>query len=215
MIMRTWDKTYRERGEVQTWISDLVKEAVKVMKKKKVKKVLDLGFGTGRHTIFLAEKGFGVYGIDISEKGKEITAKKAKEKGLNVHLSIADMKDMPFEDGFFDAIIASYTIEHNTLEGLKKTVSEMERVLKPGGVVAATLISNRDPRYGTGKEIEPGTCTGTTDSEEGDVPHRFSDEKETKELFKNFKLLKLYENKGFSERRKAQSAHWEIIAEKV
>jgi ubiquinone/menaquinone biosynthesis C-methylase UbiE len=189
---------------------------VELLRKNNVRRILDLCFGTGRHTIFLAEKGFDVYGIDISENGKEITERKVKEKNLkNVHLKLADMQNVPFEDNFFDAIIATYALEHNTLAGLKKTILELERVLKPKGILIATLISTKDPRYGNGKEIEPNTFTNLEDFAESSVLHHFSDEREAKELFAKFNLMKLRENIGYSERRKMKAVHWEIIAEKL
>ncbi len=213
--MADWDKTYRKKGEIQTGVIDIVKESIEFFRKIKVKKILDLCFGTGRHTIFLAEKGYEVYGIDISKKGKEITEKKAKNKNLkNIHLKIADMHDLPFENNYFDAIVAVYALEHNTLAGVKKTISELTRVLKPKGILVATLISTKDPRCGTGEKIEPNTFKDYHDTTESDVIHRFSDEKEVKELFAKYNLIKLREKHGYSERRKMKSAHWEIIAEK-
>ena len=213
--MRDWEGAYKEKGEIQTWVSDIVKESVELLKERAVKKILDIGFGTGRHSIFLAEKGFDVYGIDVSKTGKGITENKAKEKNLNIHLKIADMQNMPFKDNFFDAIIAIYALQHNTLAGLKRTISELERVLKPKGILIATLISTKDPRYGTGKEFEPNTFTSLEDPTESDVPHHFSDEKEVRKLFSKFDLIKLKEDFGYSERRKTKSVHWEIIAEKL
>jgi ubiquinone/menaquinone biosynthesis C-methylase UbiE len=214
--MKDWDKTYEEKGEIQNWISDIVKDSVELLRKNNVRRILDLCFGTGRHTIFLAEKGFDVYGIDISERGKEIAEKKAKEKDLkNIHLKLADMKNLPFEENFFDAAIATYALEHNTLAGLKKSISELIRVLKPKGILIATIISTKDPRYGTGKEIEPSTFTNIGDFAESSVIHHFSDEMEVKELFAEFELIKLKENFGYSTRRKMKAVHWEIIAEKL
>lgn len=124
------------------------------------------------------------------------------------------MHDLPFEDSFFDAVIAVYAIEHNTLAGLKKTLSELERVLKPKGILIATLISTKDPRRGAGKEIEPNTFTSLDDPVESDVIHRFSDKKEAKQVFANFDIIKLKERTGYSERRKAKAVHWEITAER-
>ncbi|MFH0949397.1 MAG: class I SAM-dependent methyltransferase [Candidatus Aenigmatarchaeota archaeon] len=214
--MKDWDSTYKEKGEIQTWVSDIVKNSIELLKKRNAKKVLDLCFGTGRHTVFLAENGFDVYGIDISKTGKAITERKIKEKNLkNIHLKIADMHDIPFDNNFFDAIIAVHALPHNTLVGLKQTISEMERTLKPNGILIATLISTKDPRYDTEKEIEPNTFTGIEDPDESDVPHHFSDKKEVKELFAKFNLIDVKEKAGYSERRKVKIVHWEIIAEKL
>ena len=215
MCMKDWEEAYQKKGEIQAWVSDIVKNSLDLFKERNVKKVLDLCFGTGRHVIFLAENGLDVYGIDISKTGKEITEKKVKGKNLkNVHLKLADMHNIPFENNFFDAIIAVYTLEHNTLAGLKKTTLELNRVLKSKGILVATLISTKDPRYDTGKEIEPNTFTNIKDPAESDVPHRFSDEKEAKELFTRFNLIDVKEKTGYSERRKMKTVHWEIIAEK-
>ncbi len=216
MSKKDWDNLYRDKGEIQTEVIDLVKNSVKLLKEKGIIKILDLDFGTGRHSIFLAEKGFDVYGIDISEKGKEITEKKIRERNLkNVHLKIADMHDIPFEDNFFDAVIAVYALEHNTIKGLKDTISEVERVMGNKGALLATLISTKDPRYGTGKEIEPNTFINQADPTEIDVPHHFSDKKEVKELFNHFHVIKLEEKTGYSKRRKAEAVHWEIVAERL
>ena len=213
--MKNWDEAYKEIGIVQTGMADLIKEAVKLFKKHKVRRVLDLGFGTGRHTVFLAEQGLEVYGMDISEKGKEITEGKLKEKGLKANLQIADMHKLPYQDNFFDAVVAIYVIEHNTLKGLKESIAEIRRALKPGGVLVATLISTKDPRHGTGKEIEPNTFVNFNDPVESDVMHRTSDKKEAKKLFGQFNILKLEEMEGFSPRRKMKTFHWEIIVKKM
>ena len=216
--MKNWETTYKEKGEVQTGVADIIKNSLEILKKRNVKKVLDLGFGTGRHIIFLADNGFDVYGIDISKTGKKITEKKIKEKNLNnALLKKADMHDIPFGDNFFDAVFAIYVIEHNTFAGLKKTVSEMLRVLKPKGIIVATTISTKDPRYKMGKKVEQKTFINlynTTGGDDSDVPHRFSDKKEMKRLFYKFNILDMKEVFGYSERRKAKIVHWEIIAEK-
>ena len=212
--MRDWDTAYRKKGEIQTWIDKIVEDSVDLFKQRNVKRILDLGFGTGRHTIFLAEKDFDVYGIDISEKGKEITEQKGKEKNLNIHLVVGDMHDLPFEDTFFDAIIVIYTIHHTNLTGLKRIMSEVKRVLKPKGIFVGTLISTKDLRYGTGKKLEPDTFIGINEPVDPDVPHHFSDERKVKELFSGFNFLNLEEKTSFSQRRHVDSVHWEIIAEK-
>ncbi|MFA4819832.1 MAG: class I SAM-dependent methyltransferase [Candidatus Aenigmatarchaeota archaeon] len=214
--MRDWENAYKERGEIQIGIEPLVKKSLKLLKKRKARKVFDLCFGTGRHVIFLAENGFDVYGIDISKTGKAITERKIKQKGLkNVHLKVADMRKIPFKNNTFDAVIAVNALQHNTLNGVKDTIHELKRVLKPNGTLVATLISTKDPRYKAGKQVEPNTFTDLGDDPSDiDVPHHFSDKKEATELFSQFNRVKLKEAEGFSERRQMKAVHWEIIAEK-
>lgn len=214
MAMKDWESAYRKK-RVKARVSDIVKESLWLLKKREAKKVLDVGFGVGGHALFLAENGFDVYGIDISKTGKRIAEKKARDKKLSIKLKTADMKKIPFGDSYFDAIIAVYTIPHNTLCGLRRTISEIERVLRPGGILVATLLSKKDPRYGTGEEIEPGTFVKLDDPVESDVPHRFSDDRELNDLFSGFHFIKLRENYGYSDRRKMPAVHWEIAAEKA
>ncbi len=216
MNTEDWDKAYRKKGEIQKKVSGIVESSLNILKHRSAKKVLDIGFGTGRHTIFLAENGFDVYGIDISEAGKEVTEKKTKEMRLeNVHLKIADMHDIPFGDNYFDAIVAVHTIVHNTLSGLEKTISELYRVLKPGGILITNTVSTKDPRFNNGIKIEHNTYIIPYDPDESNVPHHFSDEKELKRLFSKFNLISLWETRGFSERRKMETIYLEMIAEKL
>lgn len=185
-ILKNWDEAYRKIGILQPEVMDIVKEAVDVFRQNNVQKVLDLGFGTGRHTVFLAKKGFEMYGTEVSEKGKEITEQRLKEAGLAAKLFMADMHRLPFENGNFDAVIAIYVIEYNTLAGLKETIAEIKRVLKPGGIFVGTLITDKDYKNGLGNEIERGTFINPEDQIESTMPHRITDEKEVHELFSEF-----------------------------
>ncbi len=56
-----------------------------------------------------------------------------------------DLSDLPeFEADSFDAVVAISSLEHNTPAGLEQVVAELLRVLKPGGVLLATLTAGRD-----------------------------------------------------------------------
>ena len=65
--MKDWDGIYKTRGEVQIQVLPRVRRIVPFLKQNKVRKILDLGCGTGRHTVFLAQHGFNVTAIDISD----------------------------------------------------------------------------------------------------------------------------------------------------
>jgi SAM-dependent methyltransferase len=55
---------------------------------------------------------------------------------------LSDLLDIP--DNSFDAVVSISALEHNTPEGLEQVVQEIMRVLKPGGVLLATLTAGRD-----------------------------------------------------------------------
>jgi len=216
-MTKDWDSAYREKGIIQPDVVPIVSASIEILKSRGVKRVLDVSFGTGRHTVFLAENGFDTYGIDVSDAGKKITETKIREKGLKAHLQIADMKNMPFDDGFFDAVIAVHTLQHNTIIGLRKTISEITRVLKPKGILVATSVSKNDPRFSDkrNKKIAPDTFIHTFDPDEADVPHYYCDEKTVKELFSEYNFLKFEEEHKTSPRRNnVPIAHFVFIAEK-
>jgi 2-polyprenyl-3-methyl-5-hydroxy-6-metoxy-1,4-benzoquinol methylase len=67
--------------------------------------VLDVGCGTGRHIIPLAEKGLQVSGIDTNKEYMKAVHEKQRSKELNANLIIADVRYLPLQDSFFDTVI--------------------------------------------------------------------------------------------------------------
>ena len=76
----------------------------------KARKILDLGFGAGRHIMYFAKLGFDMYGVDISEKGREITNMWLTQESLKAKLIISDMTIIPYADNFLMSVYAEDTI---------------------------------------------------------------------------------------------------------
>ncbi len=85
--------------------------------------ILDAGIGLG--TVVRGLKNFKCYGVDIAMPYLKI----AKSHGLNV--SMAKLEELPYNDRFFDAIIACDVLEH--VFGLDLVITQFSRVLKSGG----------------------------------------------------------------------------------
>lgn len=110
------------------------KKAIKMLQEHQPKKIIDLAAGTGDFSIaamkLSPEK---VVGVDISDgmlaKGRE----KVEKKGLSdvITLVNGNSEDLQFEDGEFDALTVGFGVRN--YENLEKGLSEMLRVLKPGG----------------------------------------------------------------------------------
>src|SRR5207249_3117325 len=108
------------------------------MKINNVKKVLELGSGHSRDTIFFASNGIEVEALDYSAIAVEILEKEAKEKRLPIKPRIFDAgkNPLPFQDGYFDAIYSHMFLNMRfSLEELHFIFSEIRRVLKPKGLV--------------------------------------------------------------------------------
>jgi len=91
---------------------------------------LEIGIGTGRIALPLIQAGYEFTGVDISEKMLDRLRDKAVEKP-NLHLRLANIADLPFDDNSFDVAIAVHVL-HLVPEWLQ-ALSEVQRVLKPGG----------------------------------------------------------------------------------
>ncbi len=94
--------------------------------------VLDVGCGTGTTDRVLMPRVGGLHGVDISE---EMLAK-ARLNVPNASYSWYDGEKLPFTDGTFDAVVAICVLHHVPVSNRFKFVSEMVRVVRPGGVVA-------------------------------------------------------------------------------
>jgi SAM-dependent methyltransferase len=96
-------------------------------------KVLDMGCGTGRFTIPLAEKVQEVSGLDLSPMMLATARKKLADRGLTADLREGDMAALPFPDASFDVVVSMLALMHIPREDRQQVFHEVARVLKPGG----------------------------------------------------------------------------------
>ena len=68
-------------------------------------KIIDIGCGTGRHSIELAKRGYKVIGIDLSESQLERAKEKAKTQNLQIDFQKYDARNLPFKNKFDFAIM--------------------------------------------------------------------------------------------------------------
>ena len=211
--MKNWEEIYQTKGDVLKGTLKKISEVVPLFKKKKTKKILDLGCSTGRNSLFLVEQGFSVYSVDNSETAIKMLNQKIKSKNQkNVMTSIQDMRSLSFKNNFFDAVICTGVLQHAILEDQKKTIKEIKRVLRKNGLLITDLMSTKDPDFKAGKEIEKNTFIGLEEEEE--TPHHCSDRKEARELFSGFGIIKFYHKTkpiGYKT-RKNMEAKWHIVA---
>ena len=110
------------------------RKAVRKLKSIEPKKILDLATGTGDFAIALLKLNpTEIVGMDISSGMLEVgKTKMVKRKVDNIiSMRLGDSEDLPFEDGYFDALTVGFGVRN--YENLEKGLSEMLRVLRPGG----------------------------------------------------------------------------------
>jgi len=110
-------------------------------------KLLNLGCGHGAD--FLPFKNnFNLFGVDISPVMIEYARKYASKYSFEVDLSVANMTYLPYKDCSFDFVIAVASIHHlDSIEARHSALSELHRVLKPGGQTFITVWNRHQPRF--------------------------------------------------------------------
>lgn len=125
------------------------KKVVKFVQQKHPTSILDIATGTGDLALQFAEKieADRIVGLDLSEGMLSIAKKKALKNPSHskVEFIKGDSENLPFEDNSFDAITVSFGIRN--FEDLDKGLSEIYRVLSPGGifVILETSVPTKFP----------------------------------------------------------------------
>lgn len=128
-------------------VNDQKKLAVDLLEMEPDFRVMDMGTGTGAIIPYLAEylgeKGI-VIGVDFSEKMVKAANERINNSGMASRASalVADGTDLPFPDGHFDAIIATFAF--TSFPEPDKVLAECARVLRPGGRISI-LDTGRPP----------------------------------------------------------------------
>lgn len=117
--------------------------------------VLDAGCGTGLVSAFLRKRASRVVGLDYSLN----SLLTMNAKGIPAINAVAGSIDrLPFEDGAFDAVVCSNTLQHFKQGQHLLIIEELKRVLKPGGILVISVhhYSLAKRRAGWIKEGKPG-----------------------------------------------------------
>lgn len=112
------------------------------------KRVLEIGVGGGEHLVYRhPDTGTERYvGLDLSPEYAEICRQK-----FGIQVEVANAASMPFPDAAFDCVLAISILEH--VEQLEQVLSEVERVLEPGGQFLVIIPTNGSLAVGAFKAL--------------------------------------------------------------
>ncbi|NVM01826.1 MAG: class I SAM-dependent methyltransferase [Candidatus Helarchaeota archaeon] len=198
---KRWDEIFRDEKKSKIFLSgiqDGMPKFAEICKKNKFKRILDLACGSGRHILYLVKSGFEVNGLDFSNEGIKKAKSQLEEKKLHAELVISSMyKKFPYNDKLFDAVICIRAIHHNLISKIRIAIKEIERVLKPNGLIFITVPKKRSKKE-VPKERQFGIKYIASRTyiilggEEKDVPHYSFNKKLLYKEFGNFEIQKFW-----------------------
>ena len=162
-------------------------KALEIFKRRNVTKIIELGSGLGRDTIYFAQNSIFVEALDYSSAAIKIIEKKVKKLNLSkfIKTEIFDVKkNLPFKDKSFQGCFSHmlYCMAFSNYE-LKNLNNEILRVLKENGINIYTVRNINDDDYRSG--IHRGEDLYEND---GFIVHFFSKEK-VLNLSKGYEIL--------------------------
>jgi SAM-dependent methyltransferase len=108
-------------------------------------RILDVGCGTGVLAARLAQDGYDAFGVDPSAGMLEILRSEHPE----VKAQVASGTELPFEDGAFDLVLTVAVLHHIAdRDDVRRTLTEMVRVARPGGRILVWDHNPRNPYWG-------------------------------------------------------------------
>jgi SAM-dependent methyltransferase len=97
-------------------------------------RALDLGCGTGAHSIYLAQHGLSVVGVDFSPKAIELAREKARQKRVAVDFRIGDVTRLDFLREPFDAVLDVGCFHGLDAAGRARYAEHLARLTRAGGL---------------------------------------------------------------------------------
>lgn len=188
--MADWDAFHR-KVRVEEPHPEFVRFFKKHLAGKEGIKVLDSGCGTGRHALYLAERGVESHGVDISPAALRSLRAKARKKRLKIKTAKADIGKLPYSNAYFDATISVNVLNHGMLSELRGYFRETYRVLKPGGLLFLIVSPKSLARLArkTGMRILEKNTYLNLNLPDGDIPHHLFTKRELKELLRGYDII--------------------------
>lgn len=103
--------------------------------------VLECGSGSGEVSAFLAHHGYTVTLLDASPSALAFAEKRFHREGITGTFVQGNVYELPFAESSFDVVMSFGLLEH--FEDVDVVIHEMMRVIKPGGMFFADIVTER------------------------------------------------------------------------
>jgi tellurite methyltransferase len=157
-------------------------------KRRRGRRALDLGAGSGRHTVLLSRWGFRTYALDYALQAAKNVRSFLAEEGLEGRVACGAMDRLPFEDDAFDVVLSWESIFYGDEAAVARAVAQVRRALAPGGFCFANLRSPDDSHVEESEKV--GGRTYLSRGEWDGLLFSVYDEKAARALFaEGFELV--------------------------
>jgi 2-polyprenyl-3-methyl-5-hydroxy-6-metoxy-1,4-benzoquinol methylase len=163
-LFENYSKKYDEESFTQGTMGecDFVEKEINHIKSTQI---LDIGCGTGRHSIELSKRGYSVEGIDLSQAQIDRAIEKSKAEGLKIDFKVADARNLVFESEF-DLVIMICEGGFSLMETDEmnyQILKNASKALKPKGKLIFTALNGLFPLFHSVKDfINSGAEKGAT-----------------------------------------------------
>lgn len=218
-----WDPNWDEVFKVHPWgkypsedvIRFIARNFYKVADRKSVK-ILEIGCGTGANLWYLAKELFCSYGVDGSATAIAICRKRMdiEVPGWCGELRVCDVRNLPYSENSFDAVIDVECVYANVIEDAKRIYGEVERVLKPGGRLFSKTFAAGSVGDGTGACIGHHAWLVADGPLVGMGTSRFTEESEIHELLAPLDVISIDRTSRSEQNQRMEIAEWLTISQK-
>ncbi len=214
--MADWNDLFKNRDLIiSTPNENLIECFENIMKQNDIKKIIDLGCGTGRYSIYFAEKGYFVHAVDSSVNALEILKQNLKPS-YNVKVSQFDLRDLTGIHEKYDFAVCINVLSHGKYQEIKKMFYEIERIIKDKGILFIIITPVEFYKYVAGPdiiEVENNSFLHI-DAPDGDIIHHFFTEEEVRHLLRNYSEVSIKNIMEYSAWQKKEVEHMMVIARK-
>jgi SAM-dependent methyltransferase len=145
-----WDRVYRTRrlDEIPWHSGQPDRRLIRLVNENKIPrgKVLDMCSGDGTNSLYLASKGFQVYGVDISGTAVGIARDRCRKRKLSCVYEVGDILSLHWEEPF-DLVFDRGCFHHIPRAEKPRYVDLVRRLLRPGGKFFLLCFSDKNPPY--------------------------------------------------------------------
>ena len=154
---------------------------------------LEIGCGPGAGpSWYLAREGFRYTGIDGSPTAVRRAQDRFAREGLAGDFVVGELEILPWEDGCFDCVVDIAALQHNDEHAAAAIVTEVHRVLKPGGRHFSLTASDRSWGVGTGERMDETTGRNVTEGPYANMgPTRFATRESMSALYASFREVEI------------------------